>query len=505
MKTLIKRTLCIMLALALCLICFAGCGPKAETKTTEIVEDTDFYEADDENESSEGGTTTSSTTSKTTKGDTTVTTPVDNGKTDSKPSGGNKDITSNDITGNGTAGTVKMDENLAKKLRGTTVKLLWWHDFTDTEKSVIKKFEKDTGMKVDYKFSSNDAEPYTELLASSMAGKEGYDVAMFNYTCFPGRPIKMMQPLEKFSNYKTSDWDDEIASAYKINGKRYGMNINGSNYSEYVVMYYNKTIFNKMKVKTPRQYWQAGNWNWDTFMECAKATTKKDKSVYGYVNLWAQSISYWTTTGGKDFISYDTNTSKFTSNIGNKTLSDSLTFFLTLTDKGYMDKTLPYGPDTFKAGKAAMFSCIAYQMFKDSNSRFDEMTDEIDAVPFPMPKGKQQVALMDASAFGILQGAKNPEGAIEFLKYFLDPRNYPKSDNFINANLKDTYGKVSQMKKLVPYTRGVLDGAGLVDYSPMSQLICKSDVGQVKATLEKYKSSYDISINKVNQMVSQAK
>ncbi len=481
-----------MLSLLLCIGCFAGCGASkgGDEETEEIIEDELVLGDEDADDDDEGDVIE---------------------KTESTSNGGSNNGGSGSgsaVVGNGSAGNVNMDKNLAEKLKGTTVKVLWWKDFTATEKELIKKFEKETGMKVEYKYAANDAAPYTELIASAMAGKEGYDVAMFNYTSFPFRPLTTMQPMEKISNFKASDWDQEIVNAYKINGHTYGVNINGSNYSEYVVMYYNKSMFQRAKQKTPREYWEANNWNWDTFMDCAKNMTKKNSDgsiTYGYVNLFAQSVSYWTAAGGTDFISYNPAKSQFTANIGNATLEKSLQQFLTIANRGYMDRTLPYGVDTFRKGDAAMFSCISFFMMKDVSGSFGNMKDEIDAVPFPMPKGQKQKTLMDASAFGILQGSKNPEGAIEFLKYFLNPSNYNKGGNFLNNNLKDTYAKISAMPKIIPYTAGVMNGAALADYSPMSQLICKSDLSQVKATLEKYKNQFNMSVEKANKKVKNTK
>ena len=40
------------------------------------------------------------------------------------------------------------------------------------------------------------------------------------------------------------------------------------------MLYYNKTMFEDYGVKTPKEYFAEGNWNWETFQLCLEQTTK---------------------------------------------------------------------------------------------------------------------------------------------------------------------------------------------------------------------------------------
>lgn len=392
---------------------------------------------------------------------------------------------------------------VAPNLKGTTVKVLWWQPLMDSEKKVIKEFENKTGMKVEVKNTTN-AGTYGEFISASLAAKEGFDIAMFNNIDFPGRPTNYFQPLNNIKGFDINDaaWDKAVMDTQKIKGNYYGVNINGSNHTEYICMFFNESMFKKRGVKTPREYWEAGNWNWDTFLDCAKAMTYKENGVqvYGYVNRGAGYITYWTQAAGTDFIKFDGN--KFTSNLSDAKLLETIKYYNEFGSKlKVMDSNTTWGIPSFRQGEAAMHSVISYAMRKDSSTKFNQMTDTIDAVPFPMPKGAKQVAIVDSTLFGVLKGAKNAEGAIQFLRYFLDPKNYNMSANFINKNLEKTFNELAKMDKKVSISSGVVNYAALVDFDNVCHNIALTSADQVTAKVKSYASNFDIAVNKANKAI----
>ncbi|MBQ6885775.1 MAG: extracellular solute-binding protein [Clostridia bacterium] len=464
-----KKLLALLMTLVMVMCVFAGCGNKEE----EYYSYYEYYEEDD--------TASDDTQS-------------DDGSTDSNDDG-NTTTSSKDEGGSTT--------EVPKNLRGTTVKMLFWRPLMDAEQKAIDKFEKETGIKVEVKNTPN-AGTYGELISSSLAAKEGYDIAMFNNTDFPGRPVQYFQPLNdiKGFDFKDSAWDISVMDTQKINGKYYGVSVNGSLNSEYICMFFNETKFKDRGVKTPREYWEEGNWNWDTFLECAKAMTYEDNGVqvYGYLNRGSSYITYWTQAAGTDFINYDG--SKFTANLSDTKLIDTLKFYNDLGHKYKVgDPENTYGVPDFRTGNAAMFSCITYPMRKDSDTKFNQMTDTIDAVPFPMPKGEKEVALIDSTLFGILKGAKNEEGAAVFLRYFLDPANYDMSSYFINKNLESTFNALSKMEKRVSITQGVVNYAAQVDFGNVCHNIALTTADQTSAKLQSYKSNFEVAVQKANKAI----
>ncbi len=485
-----KKAISIMLVFAMILCFTAGCRQVDDDEYIsyyEVIEDDvdDGSEAQDADESD---------------------------KTPDKDDAGNKDTTSNKDSSTNKDTSSKNDSkedtktevsNVNKNLKGTTLKILWWQPFMDSEKKVIEQFEKETGIKVEYKNTTN-AGTYGELISASLAAKEGYDIAMFNNIDFPGRPVSYFQPLNDIKSFDLSDsaWDKDVMDAQKINGKYYGVNINGSNHTEYICMYFNETMFKDRGVKTPREYYEEGNWNWDTFVDCAKAMTYKENGVqiYGYANRGSSYLTYWTTAQGNDFIKYDGK--KFTSNLSNSNLLDTIKFVNELGSKlKVADPNNTYGIPDFRESKAAMHSSITYAMRKDSSTKFNQMTDKIDAVPFPMPKGQKEFAIVDSTLFGVLKGAKNPEAASVFLRYFLDPKNYDMSANFINKNMEKTFNALSKMDKKVSISQGVVNHAALVDFGNVCHNIALTNPEQVTAKVKSYASNFDIAVKKANKTI----
>jgi multiple sugar transport system substrate-binding protein len=266
-------------------------------------------------------------------------------------------------------------------------------------------------------------------------------------------------------------------------------------------MYYNATMFKNRGVTTPRQLWEKGNWNWDTFLECAKAMTYKENGVqyHGYVNRGTGYMTYWLQAAGTDLVTYDG--SKFKSNLSDANVLNIIKYYNEFRTKHKVMSDETYGVDNFRQGQAAMFSVITYAMFKDSDTRFNQMTDTIDAVPFPMPKGKEEVALVDTALFGILKGAKNPEGAAHFLRYFLDPQNYNLSANFINKNLEKTFNALAKMNKRVSITEGVVNYGAQVDFANVCHNIVLTDAAQVTSKVKSYATNFDFAVNKANKAV----
>ncbi len=410
----------------------------------------------------------------------------------------------NDGAGNATQDIVT---EVPTNLKGKTVKVLFWRPLTNDEKAVVASFEKQTGMKVQIKNAANAGGVYAELISASLAAKEGYDIAMFNNIHFPGRPTSIMQPLNDIKGFDFNDpaWDKALMDTQKINGKYYGVNIVGGHTNEFVAMYFNETMFKNRGVKTPRQLYEAGNWNWDTFLDAAKAMTYKENGVqhYGYINRGTGYMTYWLQAAGTDFVTYDG--TQFKSNLSDANLLNLVKYYNEFRTKHKVMGDDVYGVPHFRSGEAAMFSVITYAMFKDSDTKFNQMTDKIDAVPFPMPKGQKQVALVDSALFGILKGAKNPEGAAHFLRYFLDPQNYNMAGRFINKNLEKTFNELAKMEKRVSISEGVVNNGAQVDFANVCHNIVLTDANQVTTKVKSYSTQFDFAVKKANSALKSAK
>ena len=98
------------------------------------------------------------------------------------------------------------------------------------------------------------------------------------------------------------------------NGSHYVTVMSNRMYSP-VGLFFNKKVFETFNQKTPDTYVDSNNWNWDTFLQLAKATTGSDNGVdyYGY-GYEATDPVYWAiSNGGKKVIKKD---GKYVFNMG---------------------------------------------------------------------------------------------------------------------------------------------------------------------------------------------
>lgn len=99
--------------------------------------------------------------------------------------------------------------------------------------------------------------PYREMIATSLAADEGYDVAMMNPTDFPSMVREALQPMNDIATFNADDpaWDKQIMNAYAVGGKYYGVNIRGN--------------------------WRTIAWQWYTIRPCSRIAESKRRAIIG--------------------------------------------------------------------------------------------------------------------------------------------------------------------------------------------------------------------------------
>lgn len=67
-----------------------------------------------------------------------------------------------------------------------------------------------------------------------------------------------------------------------------------------MVVYFNEDMFKAAGLQTPKELAEAGNWNWDTMLEAAKALTDPAKQQYGigFGNWWGPGWGYFINAAG---------------------------------------------------------------------------------------------------------------------------------------------------------------------------------------------------------------
>lgn len=91
--------------------------------------------------------------------------------------------------------------------------------------------------------------------------------------CIKNIAIPLNDYEEYYGGFDDELWDKNVMEQYSWNGKYYGI----ASHGDPIYIIYNKTMFENNGLKTPREYWNEDNWNWDTFREVAMALTQDNR------------------------------------------------------------------------------------------------------------------------------------------------------------------------------------------------------------------------------------
>lgn len=320
--------------------------------------------------------------------------------------------------------------NIPKRLKGTTVRFASWGDETgEAYKKVIKAFTEKTGIKVEIVEYTQSV--YAQTLATQVVNKNAPDIVR---TSKLPAMLQVLQPLQNIFDLDDTFWDQQIIEYGTYYGNSYIINSWEGPWQGIEAVYYNKDLFEDNGLKTPLEYYKEGKWTYETLIECAKSVKGLVKSTYlpktyvfnGQLGIETFSLE---NIGGVH---------KYVSNITKA--APALQFTTGLIEQKLYDSA--YGFGSLATGDVAMVEEDLYGA--KVNGYFSNMKDSSLAM-VPLPSSYQGKAMNRAvgntSSYGICKGAKNPEGAAYFLRWFLEYDNYENAnaDIFKNDSLKDMY------------------------------------------------------------------
>ena len=383
-----------------------------------------------------------------------------------------------------------------KDLKGTTLDVLWWQAPTEDDRKLFENFEKKYGIKVNVTQTTQDE--YNTKLSNMIIAKEGLDVAIVKN--FPFTTSKCFQPVSVMGiDSSNKFWNQQVSQKYSIKGKTYGLAADkGLWYNNFYLMFYDEDIFVENGVTTPRELWEKGDWNWDTFLQVAKDIHIANPEVgvyYAYQTPFMDSI-------GVDFAAYDGKVYKDNSN--NPEVIKAWQYYTKFLDAGVCTN-ISVGED-FSLGKGnlAMMYTSSWATRKDSNHGKDPGT--LDCVPFPAPKGQSERILYAPQIWGCPKGADNPLAAGLFLEYILNNDNYPSKidDIVINKNLASTIKWVlNNTDKFFLQGQGDIIGYTIHERSrgAIAYKLQRTAASQITTIIAEYKSSIEGSIKEANKIV----
>ncbi len=379
-------------------------------------------------------------------------------------------------------------------LRGTTVKFATWIDVAKTEYGpVIQAFTKKTGIKV--KIVNVPQHEYITKLTGYIAAGNAPDVINDNSE-FP-RTVGITQPVTVAGiDPKDARWNPIITEMSTLKGKTYLISSKQASFQTSGLLYYNKKLFANNGVTTPEQYVKQNNWTWETFNKAANDIKNAANLKYGCVF----DASVFNCSYGAGFVKYKQG--QFYSGVDETVLTDVWRFLQTGVKSGLFDLN---SKSQFVEGKVGMCVTDTYGLKK--SGYFSAMKNSDLGVTY-LPKRDKNDANYPRggflTAYGIAKGAKNPAGAGEFLKYYLDMENYDINKIYKSPELAAFAKEIVN----VPYSLNQVywdDSLQDVTGQTFDKYVRTSDSAQVKANIEKVKNTVNAAIKKANDMVAVAK
>lgn len=256
---------------------------------------------------------------------------------------------------------------------------------------------------------------YTMKLMAMISANDSPDIVLASNAYMPSMPImKILQPVDKYITEKDIGYPNVIDS----------FRWNGDNYVAYVsgvwglVTWYNKKLFEEAGLKTPRQLYNEGKWDWDAFYNSAKALTIKDRN--DEVTQWGVVFSDPKALLVSNGISFTTIDPKGQVNLTWK--SPDFIDAMNLTIKMNKEQLWSLDDSVLQTGfiqnKVAMsFGNNDFILRKCINASDDFKANVVDNAPLPTGKnGNTSVYPGHSNFVGICVGAKNPVNAGIYLK-----------------------------------------------------------------------------------------
>jgi len=291
---------------------------------------------------------------------------------------------------------------------------------------------------------------YQKKLSVLKAAGEAPDIAWLADAMIPQfLEYDQLIDISNIKNDESYDFSDIIPSTLDMvtkGGKLYGIPFS----TPPLIMYYNKTLFDRKGVKTPNELYKEGKWNYDEFISACRQLTDKSSGTYGYVgtspadflNSW---IDYIWGYGAEPF---GNNASEFTLNSegGRKALQMCQDLFLK-----YEACPLPGQPIDFASGKIGMARTTVKYMSKLKG------TVEFEWGIAPMPEGPSKGSIqMGYSAYVVLSDRAPEEDRLTVLKILTNKGAFEAAAKFF-----------------IPSRKSIVESDTLADNYPVDKQVFK--------------------------------
>lgn len=392
--------------------------------------------------------------------------------------------------------------NIPKSVKAKDVHLLMWRELKPTEQKLVDDFTKKTGIKV--RTTVTTEKEYTTKMISLIAGKDSPDAVSVSTRTFPSVAVRALAPLDP-TVFRLDDscWNKTVMNNFAYNGKYYSVAMPKSwncDDSIYVTYYLKDVLKNAGVSATPWELYKQGKWNWEEQKNVAQKVGAKE----GYIGYSMQSYDMFMYSIGECFVKYDGK--KYSNNMDSKNVLRSWTAQTSLSETGVVGS---WNQSQFQQGKVGLFTATTYSSWVDANT-FNNVAGgikNVEAVPVAADKQSNAYAPTTSKSWGVCKGAKNPEGAAYFLRYWLDVNNLDYDKQFSNNQLKEVFEILTdpKTKKIVTIDKGLIDYTSAGTYDAILYRLNITKPAQLTTYLNAQKGVVNQNIKKANDDLKRLK
>ncbi len=382
-------------------------------------------------------------------------------------------------------------------LKGTTIEFFNWNPVSEYPQmsSLIKNFQKETGMKV--KWTIGSYENYCVELATRVAADNAPDIVRFKFMNVS--EMELTQPISNSGfDFSGAEWDKDLMNYYSLNGKAYATNMTNTFINSPYLMTYNKDLIAMGDYEDPYTLWKKGKWTWDKFIEMCEDYYKSTKNTAWVVYCYD---SWLRLNGIQGILSYENG--KFGNNLNSAKTIEGYKKAYEYNTNGVAETS--WDSDGFNSGKHLFMENMAIHL-RTSNPYFAALKAEgkLGVVPYPTIEGNstQYIPIGEYEAYGFPKGAKNIKGAPYFLRYVLDAENYDSKTYFFSAQALEVYQYVMAQPNRVVHTRYPDGSFKKSDIDPYHGGIDGKEPSQLTTYIDKHKGGIDDYVKKLNNRLN---
>lgn len=278
-------------------------------------------------------------------------------------------------------------------------------------KPILIDFEKDNpDIKVEFLHIPQN---YFQKLHLLFASNTAPDVLFINNQYLPVYAnAGVLESLDEYG-FEFSDYYDKSVDALSWEGNNYGIPRDMSN----LVIYYNKDIFDYVRIPYPNN-----NWTVEEFLSIARGITKNSE-MFGvsFEDEPLYYLPYLTTFGAFDF-----------ENFNDSKMQKGLNFYADLRGKYHV---APRKEEAASATMAQMFLQGKLGMYLSGRWMVPKFREEAkfdwDVAEFPK-NGAGSVIPLDASGWAVAKSSKHKPQAVKLIKYLASKES---SEKFVQSGL----------------------------------------------------------------------